>query len=228
MAPWTTSTNAARSWSVTFSRSWTAVTNSGVTAGARSRTALASSSGTTPSDAHASTASTSTSSHRASRAWSVNKSDIGDSEYRSIKGSLPRADALPRGGPLQCPSWRSPPNGHVGTVRQAPLRRGDWDVSRLPSALLHRVPRVRPRPQEGALLHSLRPDRCRRAVDGRRLGQAGSPWAGRTAAGRPGGNGRGGRARHPGAGPDPLAGLQLSFREPLRSEVGQALGQALV
>ena len=41
MASWTTSTKAATSWSVTRSRSLMAATSSGVTLGARARTAAA-------------------------------------------------------------------------------------------------------------------------------------------------------------------------------------------
>jgi hypothetical protein len=80
IAVWTTSTNAATSWSVTRSRSFTAATKALSIVGARSRTAFASSSGTTPSAAHASVASTSTSSHTPRRDSSVKSAAISGSE----------------------------------------------------------------------------------------------------------------------------------------------------
>src|SRR5437763_656619 len=221
MAIWTTSTKAARSWSVTLSRSWTAATNSAVTAGARSRISLASSLATTPSGAHASAASTSTSSHRARRAWSVNNPDIGDRAYRPIKAGSAGADALRRGGPQHCPPRRSPPYGDVETVRQAPVRRGKRHVPLLSPALLYRLPGVRPRPEQGPLLHPLRPDCGGRAVHGRRPGPA-RPGHDGPSAGQLRRHGRSRGRRHPGA-----VGSSL-IRSPLGSEVVEALGQPLV
>ena len=63
-AAWTTSTNAATSWSVTRSRSSTAATKASSTTGARPGTRRRRRRGTTPSDAHASVASSSISSQR--------------------------------------------------------------------------------------------------------------------------------------------------------------------
>ncbi len=80
MASWTTSTKAATSWSVTRSRSLTAATSSGVTLGARARTAAAAARGMVPTSAHPSTASSSTSSHISRRASSVNSAAISGSE----------------------------------------------------------------------------------------------------------------------------------------------------
>jgi hypothetical protein len=102
----TTSTNAATSWSVIRSRSFTARTNAASTCGARSRHAAACSAGTTPSSANASVASSSTSSHDAILDWSVQREARGSSAYLGINGGPSCADVSPRA--VRCPSARSP------------------------------------------------------------------------------------------------------------------------
>ena len=72
MRSWTTSTKAATSWSVIFSRSSTSATKTSSTVGALARQVAASSAGTTPRAACASVARSSTSSHSEKRAVSLN------------------------------------------------------------------------------------------------------------------------------------------------------------
>ena len=80
MRSWTTSTKAATSWSVTFSRSSTSCTKTSSTVGALARQVAASSAGTTPSAAWASVASSSTSSHMAKRAVSLKSAAMSGGE----------------------------------------------------------------------------------------------------------------------------------------------------
>ena len=76
----TTSTNAATSWSVTFSRSSTSATKTSSTVGALARQVAASSCGTTPTAACASVARSSTSSHMEKRAASLNSAAMSGGE----------------------------------------------------------------------------------------------------------------------------------------------------
>src|SRR4029453_13761237 len=142
---WTTSTNAATSWSVTRSRSSTAA---GVTE-ARRRIASASAGGITPSFAPASPARSSTSSHVASRASSVNSSAISGRAYRGItRAPFPLI-------------LRPPPRCPAGTASPAP-RGGRGRARRLlPPSLPARPPDAppvlhpRPRDAGGGLVGAL-------------------------------------------------------------------------
>jgi hypothetical protein len=76
MASWTTSTNAATSWSVIRSRSATASTNAASISGALARQNSAASAGTSPTSTQPSVASNSTRSHMAKRASSEKSAAI--------------------------------------------------------------------------------------------------------------------------------------------------------
>ena len=76
----TTSTKAATSWSVTFSRSSTSATKMSSTTGALARQVAASSCGTTPTAAWASVARSSTSSQSEKRAASLKRAAMSGGE----------------------------------------------------------------------------------------------------------------------------------------------------